>query len=181
MRSVVLALTIMGVVKAASDFHGGPQNASPYFYSEINSMEYDTETDYQAQFDTDERTEGSSQLVSSLSFDGGCFVSAQAIMCNGGAGDPLLSMDAWESEEDLSEDEDNDDDDDGHSSMLSNASVRRSKALASGPPTGTTRSLKPARQTTSETEAAFCEGEIRLKQKAETTFAGFPAIWGFRR
>lgn len=177
------ALVVLGVAKvaaAASDFQGNPHNIAPYFYSsEINSMEYDAETDYEANHDNHEDGQdgkSSQQLVSSLTFDGSCFVSAQAIMCNGGGGDPIMYMETYESEEEFSEDEDDDDDDDdGHSSMLSNSSLRRSKALASGPAITTTpKSDQTGHPTNSEVEATYIEGEIRWNRKTETLFASLP-------
>lgn len=169
MRSVVSALAILGVASAASDFGGNPAS-SPYYYSEINSSEYDAETDYQSQNDFDEYAETSSQVVSSLTFDGGCFVSAQAIMCNGG-GDPLLYMDAaFESEEGFSDDED-DDEDDGHSSMLSNSSLRRSKALATGSGASTPRLQNSNHPPKTSGETTYYEGEVRLQRNPAATRA----------
>jgi hypothetical protein len=80
------------------------------------------------------RSTSSSVVSSSLLYDGGCVVSAEAIMCSGGdsAYDKFFSLmnfggDEYDDEE---ESDDDDDDDDGHSSMLSNASLRRSKVGA---------------------------------------------------
>ena len=171
MRSVVASLAILGAAKATSDF--GNHHASPYFYSEINSMEYDAETDYQSQNVDDHSMENSSQVVDSLDA-GGCFVSAQAIMCNGG-GDPWYMNAALESEDEFSDDED-DDEDDGHSSMLSNASLRRTRALASGAPAsnpGSPRSDASNSRSTSTTEATYIEGEIQLKRNPAMTRIAF--------
>ena len=162
MRSVVSTLAILGVARAASDFGGRP-SGTPYYYSEINSSEYDAETDYLSLNDNDEFAETSAQVVSSLSLDGGCFVSSQAIMCNGG-GDPLLYMDAaLDSDQDFSEDED-DDEDDGHSSMLSNKSLTRSKALVGGSAASTLKSHNSNQHSSNDGESSYYEGEIRLKQ-----------------
>ncbi|CAB9522340.1 whole genome shotgun sequence [Seminavis robusta] len=86
---------------------------------------------------SDESSEDSSTTVSSsLLYDGGCVVSAEALMCTGGDDGydssifSLMDFGADDySDEEESDDED-DDDDDGHSSMLSNASLRRSKVAA---------------------------------------------------
>jgi hypothetical protein len=171
MKSAVSILAILGVARAASDFNGNPHSTAPYFYSEINSMEYDAETDYQSQYDNDGHTETSSQVVSSL-LDGGCFVSAQAIMCNGG-GDSLMHMDtSFDSDEGFSDDED-DDEDDGHSSMLSNASLR-SKAYAGGSAATSPRSHNSNRDTSRSKSAGgttYYEREIRLNRNPAATRA----------
>jgi len=78
-------------------------------------------------YDYDDDEEAAS-FSSSLLYDEGCFVSSQAIMCHGGEQqNPFLDASF---DDDLSDDDD--DDDDGHSSMLSNASLRRSRAYADG-------------------------------------------------
>lgn len=80
----------------------------------------------------DESESEASIVSSSLLYDGGCIVSAQAIMCEGGYQDMLQNSGADLDAEDSDEDEEDDDDDnDGHSSMLSNASLRR-KVLLGG-------------------------------------------------
>lgn len=64
-------------------------------------------------------------------------MSSQALMCNGGdlfMDSNMPSHPVFDPETD--DDDDDDDDDDGHSSMLSNASVRRARASANGVPTG---------------------------------------------
>jgi hypothetical protein len=80
-------------------------------------------------------SEGSTQLGGY----GGCYISAQALMCHGGGGGgdhrpggafaEVLSSHDEEDEEDDDDvnNDDDDDDNDGHSSMLSNASLRRSR------------------------------------------------------
>lgn len=142
-------------------------------------MEYDSETDHQSSQNdnNDEHTETSSQVVSSLSFDGGCFVSAQAIMCNGGGGDdPLMYMSAaaFDSDMDVSEDEDDDDEDDGHSSMLSNASLR-SKAYAGGSAVTPPRSQNSNRNNQSSSKStgqtSYYEREITLQRHPAATRA----------
>lgn len=74
----------------------------------------------------------SSVVSSSLLYDGGCVVSAEAIMCAGGEGFFDFYPRDFDESEDEESDDDDDDDNDGHSSMLSNASLRRSKVGASG-------------------------------------------------
>ena len=74
-----------------------------------------------------------SSVVSSSLFDGGCIVSAEAIMCTGGeAFFEFHPRDLLDEDEDEESDDDDDDDNDGHSSMLSNASLRRAKVGAGG-------------------------------------------------
>jgi hypothetical protein len=57
-------------------------------------------------------------------------MSSQALMCNGG--DLFLDSSVPLFDPDYETDDEDDDDDDGHSSMLSNASVRRARASANG-------------------------------------------------
>jgi hypothetical protein len=75
-------------------------------------------------------------VESSLLYDGDCYVSSEAMMCHGGGAD--TGMDRFIDYDELLEffdedvtdedDDEDDDDNDGHSSMLSNASLRRSKS-----------------------------------------------------
>lgn len=178
MKSVVSALVIFGAARATSDFGGDPHGVgSPYYYSEINSSEYDAESDYQSQNDNDESAEMSSRIVSSLTFDGGCFVSAQAIMCNGG-GDPLFYMDTALDSDEAYSDDDDDEDDDGHSSMLSNASLKRSKALVGGPAASATKSQNSNGQLHFASHAPQYGGTTRLRRNPAATFAALQVRGG---
>ena len=185
MRSVISASIILGVTMATSDFLGSPPSPPPYYYSEINSLEYDDNSadHHQSRHDNDQESRDFSQVVSTNSLDGGCFISAQAIMCSGGGADPMAYVDFYESEDDFS-DEDDDEDDDGHSSMLSNASLRRSKVLAGGQSTTNSRSQSStsSRRTSSSMETAYFEGEIRLQHVIAPSFVhrNLPSIWGSR-
>lgn len=179
MKTSVAVLTLLGTARASSDFHSNSHsnNHNPhisYVYSEIHSMEYDTEND-----NPDEATVESTEIVSSLAADNGCFISAQAIMCNGGESsslstlqEPLVYMDAsilQNDEEDYSEEDEDDDEDgedDGHSSMLSNSSLNRRQrtlvgASSSGPSTRSEASSVPS-TTGSET---YFEGEVNFQNK----------------
>jgi len=81
---------------------------------------------------TQQQQASSSIVASSLLYDGNCYVSSQSMMCNEGAGAAynLYDMFFGKDEEESEDDEDDDDDDnDGHSSMLSNACLRRSRSL----------------------------------------------------
>ena len=180
MKTIVSTLAILGVSGATSDF-GGKGNyggssptfpQSPYFYSEINSMEYDSETDYQSRIvdDYDDMTDSASIMASSLVYEEGWFVSSQALMCSGGE-NPFLNTHDYNpldhldySEEDFTdEDEDEDDEDDGHSSMLSNASVRRrTKAMADGTISGDQKSQSSS--STPPPSPVYYEQEIRLNK-----------------
>jgi Mitochondrial carrier protein len=101
--------------------------------------------------------DAASVVSSSLLYDGGCYVSSQAIMCQGGGGGDVaatsstsnsaaadailqhildddiysefLEAEEEDKEDDDEDEQDDDGDDDGHSSMLSNASLKRSKTL----------------------------------------------------
>jgi len=104
-----------------------------------DSVNLSSETESLAFYsDYDEQTDDSTPSVvsSSLLYDEGCLVSmSEALLCNGGdmfMDDPT-TLPFFDSDYDQdSDDEDDDDDDDGHSSMLSNASLRRARATASG-------------------------------------------------
>lgn len=141
-----------GVTVESSSSFGKPN--SPYYYSEINSLEYsdydesntnavddDDNERMSSHTDCEDLSDSASVVESSLVYDGGCFVSAQAMMCNGGDStadaatmlmNSLLDFDSDLEEEEVDSDDEDDDEDDGHSSMLSNASLSRSRAVASG-------------------------------------------------
>jgi hypothetical protein len=162
--SLVSAALISGVAADSSNFGRDP-TPSPYYYSEINSQECFADTDdRQNQSDFDDLSDSASVVSSSLVYDGGCFVSSQAMMCNGGE-NALIDTFDFDSDEDIDSDDEDDDEDDGHSSMLSNASLRRSKTLAGGPATGSS-SKGNLRQSTSNSAPAYFEKEVRLNQKS---------------
>ena len=86
-----------------------------------------------SEFDTDDYEEPGREpsiVASSVLYDGECYVSSEAMMCNGGGGDNMIDRfiydDSFDADdEEMSDDDDDDDDDnDGHSSMLSTASLR---------------------------------------------------------
>eukprot|EP00539_Tryblionella_compressa_P002219 CAMPEP_0178744890 /NCGR_PEP_ID=MMETSP0744-20121128/7011_1 /TAXON_ID=913974 /ORGANISM="Nitzschia punctata, Strain CCMP561" /LENGTH=564 /DNA_ID=CAMNT_0020398053 /DNA_START=13 /DNA_END=1707 /DNA_ORIENTATION=+ len=108
-RSVCALTAAVGLVAASSDFNNhnhnvnfSPDYQSPYLYSEIRSVELSSddendvpylpnqdqsteETEFSEDVSSDEAS-SSSLVSSSLLYDGGCYVSSQAIMCNGGGG-----------------------------------------------------------------------------------------------
>lgn len=102
---------------------------SPYDYSpnsyDISVSEFESD-------DFEDQAGSPSVIASSVIYDGECYVSSEAMMCNGGGGeiDSFTYNDLFEDYEEPSDDEDDDDDNDGHSSMLSTASLRRSKSMA---------------------------------------------------
>ena len=74
-------------------------------------------------------------ISSSVLYDGECYFSAEAMMCNGGGWDTTMNRYInyddqfdFEAGDSSDEDDDNDDDNDGHSSMLSTASLRLTKS-----------------------------------------------------
>lgn len=131
-----------------------PSDASQYTFNQHvsidplqDSVNVSAETEALMFYSEDDESEASessvpSVVTSSLLYEGGSVVSTEAITCNGGgdlssfAAVPEFDIEThgFESEYDFndSDDEDDgeDDDDDGHSSMLSNASLRRSRTLA---------------------------------------------------
>eukprot|EP00532_Pseudo-nitzschia_australis_P017251 CAMPEP_0168262424 /NCGR_PEP_ID=MMETSP0141_2-20121125/9703_1 /TAXON_ID=44445 /ORGANISM="Pseudo-nitzschia australis, Strain 10249 10 AB" /LENGTH=309 /DNA_ID=CAMNT_0008200835 /DNA_START=41 /DNA_END=970 /DNA_ORIENTATION=- len=83
----------------------------------------------------DSASSSASVVASSVLFDGDCNVSVEAMMCHGGGfldhmmdSSRVMDYDGlFEYDDDMTDDDDDDDDNDGHSSMLSNASLRRSR------------------------------------------------------
>ncbi|KAL3912191.1 MAG: hypothetical protein SGILL_006981, partial [Bacillariaceae sp.] len=204
------AAAAIGIVQGSSNNNNNNNNnfpsdvshsSSPYLYSEIHSVDLssDDENDiyYSELLSNNEKQnilddavpssdDDGSVVASSSLYDGGCYVSTQAIMCQGGgpihdtASSPLpSSMDATpesllqhlldhdiltdllEEEDENSDDNEDDDDDDGHSSMLSNACVKRSKRIrkskcyAGGASSGSTvAASSQARQT------SFAAGKV---------------------
>jgi hypothetical protein len=145
--------------------------SSPYFYNEIQSIDLSSDDDELSDFyrHHESTTPQDFTMLSSVqvspevndddwtdqddvSSDGGCYVSSQALMCQGGGGGSiqdvfppdtttdsilqhLMGEDIYshvmnDVEHDKEEeDDDNDGDDDGHSSMLSNAALKHSKLI----------------------------------------------------
>lgn len=123
----ILALTIR--VGASSDFNNFGSNwDSSHTYSEIRSVEFDIIYE-----DTDSKSGVSLPVISgSVLYDGECYDSSKdMIYQEENAVDSFINF-HYQFEDDRvepsDEDDDDDDDNDGHSSMLSNASLRRSKS-----------------------------------------------------
>ena len=132
------------VTAYSSDVPGYPSSGDWTFSQQLS---LDLSSDYEDEADMDNYSSDSADLSvvdSSLLYEEGCVVSAHTIMRGGGGCSteetlvsPLDELDSLfrnpghivqEVMEEDEEDEDNDDDDDnddGHSSMLSNASLRR--------------------------------------------------------
>jgi hypothetical protein len=175
MKSFAIKSLVAGVlvssVSADSNFGGDP-TPSPYYYSEINSVEYCSDADERpSHSDFDDMSDSASVVSSSLVYEGGCFVSSQAMMCHGGE-DALINSFDFDSDEDVDSDDEDDDEDDGHSSMLSNASLYRSKTLAGGP-ASTPSNKGGQRQSTSAPVTSYFEKEVRLNQKSTIQQAVF--------
>jgi len=145
-----------------------PDTSIPHFETFSFESDNDISDPYS---ESQDLSDSASILASSLLYEGGCFVSSQAMMCNGG-GDTVIEslINKFDSDEDFSDEEDEDDDDDGHSSMLSNASVRRSKALANGSIIRPKENKQPAQ---SASGASYFEGEVRLNEQC-----GFVGAFG---
>mmetsp|Transcript_4445 Transcript_4445/g.10713 ORF Transcript_4445/g.10713 Transcript_4445/m.10713 type:complete len:256 (-) Transcript_4445:1938-2705(-) len=96
------------------------QTAYDYGY-DISVSEFDTD-------DYEEPGREPSIVGSSVLYDGECYVSSEAMMCNGGGGDNMIDRfiydDLFDEDDEEVSDDDDDDDNDGHSSMLSTASLR---------------------------------------------------------
>ena len=162
-----------------SDGYGSSdEEQSPYIYSETFSYEPESHVDYHEElsFEPEDLSDSSSIVSSSLIYEGGCFVSSEAMMINGG--DSIMQADESDFDEDFSDDED-DDEDDGHSSMLSNASLRRSRALASGSVASNTRAHQ--QHNSYSQRATYLEREVSLKRKSEPSSrwtSAFLRPWG---
>jgi hypothetical protein len=137
--SSALFVVFLRLGSSDSNFHPS-DGVSRYLFTQHVSVDPDedsvnlsSETESLAFYsDSEEQMdESASSLVSSsLLYDGGCLMSSQALMCNGG--DLFLDTNMPLFDPDYETDDEDDDDDDGHSSMLSNASVRRARASANG-------------------------------------------------
>jgi hypothetical protein len=163
--SIISIASVVGV-GATSDFGGNnPSSSSPYFYSETFNV-FEPENDVQDPYtESDDFSDSASVVASSLLYEGGCLVSSQAMMCNGG--DSFITSIEFDSDQDFSDDED-DDEDDGHSSMLSNVSLRRSKSLADGSVSHPKADREPAQS--ARTTEYYVE-EIRLNKQSSTQAA----------
>jgi hypothetical protein len=162
----IISIASVARVGATSDFgSNNPSSSSPYFYSETINF-FEPENDVQDPYtESDDFSDSASVVDSSLLYEGGCFVSSQAMMCNGG--DSFMTSFEFDSDQDFSDDED-DDEDDGHSSMLSNVSLRRSKASADG----SVSHPKPSRETAqSAPTTAYYVEEIRMNKQSSTQAA----------
>lgn len=104
--SLILLLTSLGV-EASLD----PSSSGQHGFVYSQSLSLDLSSDVEEEED----------ISFSVLYDEGCSVTSQAIM--------MAEEDLFEQEEGEDEDDDDDEDDDGHSSMLSNASLRRTKAF----------------------------------------------------
>jgi hypothetical protein len=109
-----------------------------------------------ADYEADPHIVSSSLLYSSDDEEGeDCLVSSQAIMCHGGDLFPSSEF-IYESDDEQEDEDDEDDEDDGHSSMLSNASLRRSRAFVGATSTtSSSRSKAPKSSLSSSPLTAF--------------------------
>jgi hypothetical protein len=165
--SVISALACVVSLQASSS-NNGNNNPSPFLYSEM-SMNMDSDNFSE----TDDLSDASASVVgSSLLYEGGCQVSSQAMMLSGGDDslnclglDYTATLDLnsdYQDQDQESDDEEDDDEDDGHSSMLSNASVR-SKAVAVGSEDHYTPQSSYSNNESSDQTVSF-EAEISLKK-----------------
>lgn len=149
-RMILLCIVLLIAVGvgATSNFNNDNTGRnSPYVYSEIQSLDFDVmyeDADATSSYndfplsevdsdDFEDRGASPSIVSSSVLYDGECYVSSEAMMCNGGGGDNMFDRilnydDLLEDDDGEPTDDDDDDDNDGHSSMLSTASLLRSKS-----------------------------------------------------
>lgn len=139
-RHSILGLLVsacLALTTGAADLPSSNYNApSHYTFSQHISVDPATILDESPETTIEpEETESPSVVESSLMYSGGFLVSSQAMMISGGESFFSNSLAAQWVDSDFDEDEeddDDDDDDDGHSSMLSNASLQRSRVTTSG-------------------------------------------------
>lgn len=109
-----------------------PQQDFSVLDAETESLTFYSDDDEEA-----EVVDSSVEVVSSSLSDDGYILTSQALMCNGG--DLFSSLPTILGESD-DESDDDDDDDDGHSSMLSNASLKRARVSSNGAPASSSAS-----------------------------------------
>lgn len=149
---ICISLVLLGRLAESSSDAGFPLEGgapSQYLFQQQisvdpvdDSVSLSSETESLAFYsDYDEQTDDSTASVVSSSLlygdnGEGCVVSmSEALFCNGGdmIMDDMTTFPFFDSDhEQDSDDEDDDEDDDGHSSMLSNASLRRARVAANG-------------------------------------------------
>lgn len=198
MKSLLCSLAIVGAASGmGSDYnsnspgsnHQNLPGATPYFYSEIHSNEYDVEdaeTDCypsSSQTDYEDVSDSASIVASSLLYEGGCLVSSQAMMCNGGGevgGDSATTTtnnnnqfldNLWlddHLQDDFSDEDEDDGDDDGHSSMLSTASLRRRTPVGAGGSTSSRTKESYSSSDVSTSEPTYFESEIHLQRRQQS-------------
>lgn len=143
------------------DFGSG--GSTPFtYYSQSVTLDLSSDNCAEPRNDDLEPQIVANELVYSDDEGEECLVSSQAIMCNGGElfsteltqeGAPGF-VDLQEDTESDDENEDDDDDNDGHSSMLSNASLHRTRAFAGGPSSSTSSSSSSEDTTSLRTDSS---------------------------
>eukprot|EP00980_Cylindrotheca_fusiformis_P003791 scaffold834_cov123-Cylindrotheca_fusiformis.AAC.38 len=131
--------------------------ASSFIYSEMSSQRSESEDDA-----LDGHHYGPIVASSQVMYESGCFVSSESLrpdeIFNGFSGHFGDSDD---------EDDDDDDDNDGHSSMLSNSSLRRSRVLADGRNAARSREQSSTKYSSS---GVLIESVIQLQQLSPILF-----------
>lgn len=182
-----LALRDTSASESSSNPNTVPDITTFAFRGQSNANPSSNPSENEAMNDLSRSAEEASVFSSALLYEGGCVVSAEAIMCVGGEGYYGFGMiDHYDDEEDDESDDDEDDDDnDGHSSMLSNASLRRSKVGAGGfhrqkPPSQSDNNLQPKNDLVA---IAASESRNHLRQApvafiSAVTKEGYPRTFG---
>lgn len=155
--------------ESSSNPNYAPDITTFTFRGQSNANPYSNQSEDEARDVPSSSAEKASVFSSALLYEGGCVVSAEAIMCAGGEGySEFGKIEYYDDEEDDETDDEDDDDDenDGHSSMLSNASLRRSKVGAGGfhrhqPPSQSNNNLQPRNDLVAK---AAPEGRNHLRQ-----------------
>jgi hypothetical protein len=177
----------------SSDFNSNSFNApdvpsSQYLFTQQvtvdesdDSVNLSSETESLAFYsDTDEQTDHDSTTPSVVSSsllyeEEGCLVSlSQALTCNGGDMfmDDISRFPYFDSdyEQESDDEDDDDDDDDGHSSMLSNASLRRARATANGAPVSSHKSTDGDDDGTEKQSTSTAGVSVAHTKQAKTAF-----------
>jgi hypothetical protein len=144
---------------ASMDPRGGPWSDS-FTYSQSLTVDLSHDELEESMLEPEPQILASSLLYSDDE-DDECLVLSQAIMCHG---DDLLPSDLSEQKifetsdyiaEESDEEDDDDDDNDGHSSMLSNASLKRPRAFVGGSASATSSSQSQDLKSLASSPTAF--------------------------
>jgi hypothetical protein len=145
-------------------FVRGGDDQPTFLFSEVSSEDFDSETEFfeRHRYESEDFSDSTPIVASSQVLYEGCFVQSEAMLYNDRPDAILNGFDLDDFYGDSDDDED-DDDNDGHSSMLSNSSLRRSKVGADG-----SYSPRPAalQQPKNKSANAYFESKVILQRNS---------------